>query len=108
MQLIFIIRDHYLSDYGSIIGSYSTKELAHIGVQKYLESLTDDARLYLGGEKLAQELERIKKMKKEFLPIIANYKPCIGRNSSACWLSIEVMPLYNSIQDFYIGSKEDI
>ena len=101
MQLIFKIKDYHLNDYGHSVGLFSSKEMAYIGTQQYLDYLVDDAKIYLDGEKLEEELLFIKEARKKFLPIIANFIPVRGKSEFINYFSIECIPLHNEVKDFF-------
>lgn len=107
MQLIFEIKEYHSNDYGHLVGLFSSKEMAFIGTQQYLNYLTDDAKIYLGDEKLEEELLFIEEVRKNFLPKIATFVPARGKSEGINCFSIECLPLYDEVKDFFEADLEE-
>lgn len=105
MQLIYCIKDYHMSENGYLVGLFTTKEAAYIGTQQYLDYLIYDARTYIGGEELEKELDYIAKVKGQFLPRINSFELKEGRSEWAECFTIECLPLYEGMEDFFYRKK---
>lgn len=101
MQLIYCIKDYHMDNREHLVGLFTTKEVAYIGTQQYLDYLIYDARTYLGGKELEEELDYITKVKEDFLPMINSFKLEVGHGASTKCFSIECLPVYEGMEDFF-------
>lgn len=101
MQLIYCIKDYHIDGGDHLVGLFTTKEAAYIGTQQYLDYLIYDARTYIGGKELEEELNYITRVKENFLPIINSFELRVGHGASAEYFGIKCLALYEGMEDFF-------
>lgn len=101
MQLIYCIKDYHMDSGEHLVGLFTTKEAAYIGTQQYLDYLIYDARTYIGGKELEEELDYITKVKENFLPMINSFELREGHGACAEHFDIKSLLLYEGMEDFF-------